>query len=324
VKVSRRRVLFFRDFQLLSGGHLKVWDYYSHVRHANDYVPEIYLSETSRLDPSNPWYGEAVRPLEVWNPTAADVLFVAGTDWLMLPQSFRVNTPVPIVNLIQHVRHGDPQDDRFAFLSHRAVRICVSSEVAEAIQKTMRVNGPIHVIPNGLDISGFPAPNPLQDRAYDIFIGGSKAPEVAAHLHGDLRNTGARIKVVTQFVPRENYLQHINNAKVAVLLPTQTEGFFLPALEAMALDTIVVCPDCVGNRSFCIDRHNCLRPEYTVEALVEATKGAIALSNSERSGWIANARHTVAEHNIAKERTSFLSILNNLDSIWEGPQEELG
>jgi hypothetical protein len=254
--------------------------------------------------------------LEVWNPAVADVLFVAGMDWVMLPQSFRAGSRVPIVNLIQHVRHGTPQDDRFAFLSYRAVRICVSIEVAEAIRKTTRVNGPIYAIPNGLDVSGFPTPNSLEDRAYDIFIGGAKAPEVAMHLHEKLRDTGVKIKVVTEFLPRNSYLEFINNAKVAALLPNPTEGFFLPALEAMALDTLVVCPDCIGNRSFCIDGHNCLQPEYTMEALVTATKAAISLNEVERSRWIANGRNTVLEHNISKERTSFLTVLSNLDSIW--------
>jgi hypothetical protein len=97
-------VLFFRDFHGLSGGHLKVWDYFSHVRHAKGYVPEIYFSETSRLDSSNPWRREGVRPLETWNPAVADVLFVAGMDWVMLPQSFRVDSPVPIVNLYPTAR----------------------------------------------------------------------------------------------------------------------------------------------------------------------------------------------------------------------------
>ena len=41
-------------------------------------------------------------------------------------------------------------------------------------------------------------------------------------------------------------------ARVTVLVPNPKEGFYLPALEAMALGTIVVCPDCVGNRSFCV------------------------------------------------------------------------
>jgi hypothetical protein len=319
VKVPHRRVLFFRDFQGLSGGHLKAWDYFNHVRYAKGFVPEIYFSETSRFDSSNPWCGGDVEPLDEWNPEGADVLFVGGIDWLMLPQSLRAGSSVPIVNLVQSVRHADPQDDRFAFLSHRAVRICVSSEVAEVIQNTMRVNGPIYAIPNGLDIIGFPTPNPLQNRAYDIVIGGSKAPGVAVQLHEKLRNTGASIKVATEFVPRENYLQLINNAKVAVLLPSRGEGFFLPALEAMALETLVVCPDCVGNRSFCIDGHNCLRPQYTVEALLAATQVAMSLNDAERSRCIANARGTVAEHDISKERASFLTILDNLDSIWNPP-----
>jgi hypothetical protein len=316
VKTSTRKVVFFRDFQGFSGGHLKVWDYFNHVRHVPGYMPEIYFSEGSRLDSSNPWHKEKVQRYGTWKPGVGDILFLAGMDWQVLPEPLRPNSPVPIVNLIQGFRHADPGNNCYRFLSHRAVRICVSSEVAEAVKRDMQTNSPVYVIPNGLDTSEFPTPKAVEERAYDVFIGGSKTPDLAVDLHEKLLESGTRIKVITEFIPREEYLDHINNARVVVLLPMQLEGFFLPALEAMALDSVVVCPDCVGNRSFCVDGHNCLRPDYTVEALVAATRIAISLNDAERLRWIANARGTVAEHNIAKERASFIEILNKLDSIW--------
>jgi hypothetical protein len=245
-------------------------------------------------------------------------------DWVMLPQSFRVDSPVPIVNLIQHVRHGVPQDDRFAFLSYRAIRICVSNEVAEAIQNTKRVKGPIYAIPNGLDVSGFPTPNSLQNRAYDIFVGGVKAPDVAMHLHEKLRDTGVKIKVVTEFLPRNSYLELINNAKVAVLLPNRTEGFFLPALEAMALETIVICPDCIGNRRFCIDGRNCFRPNYTIEDIAAAVKKALSLDTETREQLLVNATRTRLDHSLERERDAFLLILENLEKVWGGLRRDKG
>ena len=47
-------------------------------------------------------------------------------------------------------------------------------------------------------------------------------------------------------------------ARVTLYLPNRLEGFYIPALEGMALGTLVVCPDSVGNRSYCRDGENCL------------------------------------------------------------------
>jgi len=53
-----------------------------------------------------------------------------------------------------------------------------------------------------------------------------------------------------------------------VFLPNQKEGegFYLPALEGMAVGTLVIFPDCIGNRSFCLSGYNCFRPDYTTES----------------------------------------------------------
>jgi glycosyltransferase involved in cell wall biosynthesis len=54
-------------------------------------------------------------------------------------------------------------------------------------------------------------------------------------------------------------LNWINQAKITVFLPYRDiEGFYMPALEGMALGTLVVCPDCIGNRSFCLPGYNSL------------------------------------------------------------------
>ena len=50
--------------------------------------------------------------------------------------------------------------------------------------------------------------------------------------------------------------------EATVFVQTSThEGFCLPALEAMASATAVVCTDAHGNRDFCVDGENCLMPE---------------------------------------------------------------
>jgi hypothetical protein len=311
-----RSLLFHRDFRQPSGGHLKVWDYFQHATKSKCYAPEIYFSPTSVWSPSNPWFGQGVKIKENWEPLGADALFLAGFDWLAIPERLRDESDVPVINLIQHVRHADREDDRYPFLKHRAIRICVSEEVAEALRGTRVTNGPIYTIPNCLDVSILPVPQEVQHRSYDLFIAGAKNPTFALELYKHLAVDGVRVQMSLEFLPRQAYLEYLINARVCVLLPNRTEGFFLPALEAMALETIVVCPDCVGNRSFCHDGYNCFRTENQIDDLLAATKMALSLDTSAREELLANAKKTKAQHDIRFECDSFLKILDNLQEIW--------
>ena len=48
---------------------------------------------------------------------------------------------------------------------------------------------------------------------------------------------------------RATFIEHMRGARIVVALPNPTEGFYLPALEAMKLGKAVICPDAVGNRT---------------------------------------------------------------------------
>ena len=169
----------------------------------------------------------------------------------------------PIINLIQHVHHGDPGHPLSGFLRHRAIRICVSEEVRAAIE-AVGVNGPTVVIPNGIDQGDLPAVAAPAERPVDWLVCGLKddrsalARELARRL--ELEGGWGRVEMLTKLLPRAEFLAALARAGAVVLLPRATEGFYLPALEAMALGALVVCPDCVGNRSFCRDGDNALVP----------------------------------------------------------------
>src|SRR5438552_2195391 len=81
------------------------------------------------------------------------ILFLAGTDWRGVPELDRSHFPKPIINLVQHPRHAEPNSELRNFLRNRAVRICVSQEVADAITATGEVNGPVFTIPNAIELS---------------------------------------------------------------------------------------------------------------------------------------------------------------------------
>lgn len=300
---SRGMLLFRRDFRGLSGGHLKVRHYFAHAEHSVRFRPRIFFSPESLRGPENPWHGIAPPALDVWRPEEAAALFVAGLDWQAVPMPCRV----PVVNLIQGVRHAHTKDPRRAFLRRPAVRICVSAEVAEAITATGEVNGPVHVIPNGIDLESIPTA-PMRD--IGVLIAGMKNPAFAAAVAERLAAAGVAADVMVDRLPRPAFLARLSRARVVVTLPLEVEGFFLPALEAMAAGAVVVCPDCTGNRGFCRDRITGFRPGYTLGEVSAATLAAIRLAPDEDAALRAAAVAEAKSHRLDAERAAFLHILD--------------
>ena len=312
----RRTVLFYRSFKKFQGGHLKAFDYFTHVLSSPRHEAVVRFSEQSVWDERNPWRAHRSHVLAPGDPCHPDVLFLGGTDWRNLSEAERESPPVPVVNLVQHVRHGVPDDPRYPFLRHRAVRICCSEEVAESIRATGKVNGPIFTIPYGLDGGRFPAPLPLGEKDLDLLVVAVKQPALGRRLRRRLRRPGRSVRLLEEPVLRPDFLDLLNRARVTLFLPHESEGFYIPALEGMALDTLVVCPDCVGNRSFCLPGRNCLRPPFSEPALRAAAREALRLSPDAGAALRVGARETFARHDLPGERRRFLEILDDVDRLW--------
>jgi hypothetical protein len=308
----RKRVLFYRNYQGFQGGHLKVWDYFQHTLCSRTHQPFIHFSSDSLWDSSNPWANcEKDRLVTHWDPQEADVLFLAGLDWQALST---IDMSIPIINLIQGIRHADERDPRRKYLLRKAYRICVSQEVCAALVGTGIVNGPIAIIPNGISLPTSPQDVNNQTKDIGILISGMKNPHFAKQLAKELKEKGFTAEVELNRAPRDQYLEKLSRAQIAVLLPLEKEGFFLPALEAMALGCLVICPDCIGNRSFCIDGVNAFRPNYCVEAIISSIIQAIKLEADKRIDYLKEARITAEKHSLIRERLKFHEILANLDS----------
>lgn len=299
-----RVILFRRDFHGLTGGHLKVRHYFGHAEHSSRFRPRVFFTPESIRGPDNPWHGIEPSPCDTWQPELADVLFVAGMDWEAVPDTLQV----PVINLIQGVRHADPGDPRRAFLARPATRICVSDEVAEAVLATGLVNGPVHVIPNGIDFHDLP--EPARRREIPVLIAGAKNPAFARAVAGRLAAAGIEADCLLEPLPRPAFLERLARARVALTLPLAREGFFLPALEAMAVGAVVVCPDCIGNRGFCRDGETAFRPSYGLDDVVAATIGSARMSDTEAAAMQAAAAEEVRKHGLQGERSAFLRILD--------------
>lgn len=303
----KRSLLFHRDFTGYTGGHGKVWDYFEHARAHPAWNAEIYMSPRS-LRAGNPWVEAGVATRARWEPERADALFLAGLDWSAVPDD---RPDRPVVNLVQHVRHADPRDRRFAFLGRRAVRICVSQPVADALRATGAVNGEIVVIPAALRLDGLPAPCPQR---HGVLVAATKQPLLGRELAARLRAQGRHVVLVETPLARPAFLRLLAECAVAVTLPAPTEGFYLPALEAMALGCATVVPDCVGNRQYARPGVNALMPDLRLDALLAAVH---RLDDPGLAARLASAgRATAREYDLAAERRAFHRVLDGLDRLW--------
>jgi hypothetical protein len=302
-----KKLLFFRDFHGFTGGHLKVYDYFKHAKNSGIFEASIHLTNSSLRDATNPWFANDEMISNEWNPQCSDALFIAGLDWGAVPNNY----DKPIINLIQGIRHADPKDQRHAYLSRPATRICVSQEVADAIISTGKANGPIITIPNGLSTDGFPLP--ACERDIEVLICGYKQPDLACRLATKLEASSIKVKCLTKQFARHDYLSLVARAAVTIFLPLQKEGFYLPALEGMALETFVVCPDCVGNRGFCLHEKSCLRPLYDIDSIASACHDGLArIRNGSSVERLAEGLRQVRLHSLSEERRLFLEVLQTI------------
>lgn len=263
------------------------------------------MSASSSWD-ENPWHGDDASLCPTFNPANADALFLGGMDWLHYPDDY---PDTPVINLVQHVRHADPSQDLFRFLERRAVRICVSQPVADAILGTGRVRGPVHVIDAALNIPQLPQSGTRSG----VFIDAIKQPDLGRQIIESL-GPSPTITLVDRRIPRAQYLDALAAAEVAVVLPNTTEGFYLPALEAMAYGCAVVVADCVGNRAYLQPDANALVPDGA-DGYVAAIRRLLA-DAPLRVRLGEAGRRTAGAFGLERERTAFHQILGQLDTLW--------
>jgi glycosyltransferase involved in cell wall biosynthesis len=306
---DKASILFHRYFQGFTGGHMKVKDYMSHIDTSNWIRSRVFVDSSS--NPNHLWQGHPGL-VQSYNPVDADILFIAGIDWRALKPFPNIENQKIIINFIQHVRHADPTKELFRYLSHKAIRICVSQEVADAIGSTGLCNGPIYTIPNGIDFAILPKSRRPPD--YDVAIAGLKCPQLARELSQRLSLRRLSVDCLIEQIPRNQYLERISRCNVVVTLPAPTEGFYLPALEAMAMGVALVCPDCVGNRSFCHDGITCLIP-HSDPASIEESVIRLLRDNELADRLRSNAAQQCLYHDIYRERNAFLQLLYDTMTI---------
>jgi hypothetical protein len=326
----KRRVLFHRSWTIFnggtSGGQIKVRDAFEHFTESDVFLPKVHFGkETEWFDnPGNVWLPYRKQAVKEWGTQKSDVLFFAGVDWKVLSEAERKNPPVPIINIAQP-RHINPDDKRNGYLKHPAIRIAKSS-IGKKILEDYGVNGPVYLIPDAIEFEALPTPNMSPD--IDILIIGLKNEGMARSLEQRLnfrnRFRFKKLKIAIQVPPklptRMDFINLLNRCKIAVFLPLDeargAEGFYLPALEGMRLQKLVVCPYAVGNIDFCIPDVTCIQPKYTENDIYKSIIRAIKMPTLQRKEMVKKALQISENHNIKKEKESLLKLLHNADEIW--------
>lgn len=310
--MARRSLLLRRDYHGYTGGHGKFRDYVAHVDAHPGWVAQLYMDADSRRQAGNPFL-DVPGLVDAWQPAQADALLLGGMDWAAVPDG--VETRVPVINLVQHVRHAAADSPLRKFLGRRAIRICNSSRVAEALRATGEVNGPLRVIPSAVD-TGMLATLTATACMHDVFVDAVKQPVLGQAVAERLRARGLHVHLLLTRLPLPAYLQAMAAATIALPLPDPTEGIYLPGLNAMAIGRALVQPDCVGSREYARDGENALVPPRTAEALAAATWQLHAdLDLRER---LATAgRSTSAQFDLALERQRVHAVLDQLEELWK-------
>ncbi len=296
-------------------------DYFFHARHSAQFKAEVYLPRDVVWDESNPWWHDQTLINPEHHPETANVLFISGLGWeRFIPEGYKQNSPVPIFYLVQGLFKLNPAFPHYQHFAYKAIRICVSQVITDELEnRKVNVNGPVFTIPNGIATETLPQALPLSHKDIDLLIVGLKNPDLAITLKQRLNATCYRDKnlvVLTTRLAQAEFTELINKARCTVFLPALEEGFYLPALEGMALETLVICPDVGGNRQFCHADINCFLPRYTSEEIYKSMLQTLTLTENKRNLMIMQAKKTVQQHSLLKERQAFLEILHNVKNIW--------
>ena len=216
-------------------------------------------------------------PFRAGSREVATCFFLGGVDWRYLVGNGFDVLDNPRINLVQQIRSLRKGTELYRNLSERAIRVCVSQEVADAVVATGRANGPVLTVSNGIDLTQFVSSGEgsaaeYEARRLQATIIGYKNPDAARTLSEGLDAEGIQHLLVTDFLDRGAFLGLLSESRVAVCLPRAEEGFYLVALEAMASGCTVVTQDCVGNRGFCRHAENCLLAEHDAKSLLGMTK----------------------------------------------------
>ena len=308
--MQKKNILFALKCVKPSGGALKVRHYFEHSMKHKSLNSLLFMPKDIDWNSSNPWfiYKDKIIPEIDWS--IIDIVFISGWGWeRFIPRKYHYTNNFKVIYLVQHPSKLMPSFKRYEDLKKPATRICVSKAMTDMANKIPQVNGPVITIPAGIEIKKLMRTS-KKHKLIDILISGLKNPTMGEVLKSKFNQLDLKIKLLDKRMDRKTFIEYVSNSKIVVCLPNPLEGFYLPALEAMALNAFVVCPYAIGN-DYCIDGINCFVPKYTEQDIYNKTKQIVSLTDKESKKMKKNAYITVKAHDITLEIKSFHMLLNS-------------
>jgi hypothetical protein len=315
-----KTVLFYQHFGLkgvVRGAHHKTFDFFNHIKNFENYKPVIYFDEDSIWDENLPWFDcFEVMPTIKELKTEPDILFLnSGKDWIKYSAQKTIPDSMPIISPVNNFRAVKPGHKSYDFLSRKAIRLCPSRELYEATYSHPDTNGETIFLPNGVGIFE-EAQNLTHKKIYDILIVGNKNPTMASQLLMKLTHLNLKIEVIDGWIGKQEFQIKLAQSHLSVHLPKQVEEHYIPGVEAMMLDSLVIIPDCVGNRSYSKHMETCFVSAYDVESMVNSISSVFNLNTETKKQILNNAKNESTLFSLENESKVILSALKMTEDMW--------
>lgn len=296
----KTKVSFIRYYGGYTGGHQKVRDYIEHFVNLG-FTPALFLSGEASTNKTLFDDIQGVEYQTSYQPHEADITFLAGMDW----QYYTTRKPIqkPIFNLIQHVRHAERNTPLFRFLKEPAIRLCVSNSVTKAISPF--ANGPCHTIKMGHKFKKMSSKT-----VRDIYILANKQPKMGEALALWASKQGYATLLHNEVREKDEVIQAMASSHLTVALPHETEGFYLPGIEAMYYSNASVVPYCVANMEYYSKHANIIIPDYTIESIKHAILKTFELSRLASLSRSVIGKRIAAGYSAATERKQLARVLS--------------
>lgn len=316
------------------GGVVKIFDYVNHavslgyepvIACPEAYKPGLPIFEIEHFSHIGPEGGYAFTDLEKVAVGPHEFAFISWpTHYGVLePRLSRWTRHEQVISIVQNVRWANPRwigGYAVRLLSRPMARIMTNDVVLEAVSPYLNGTSLTEVIPLGND-SGFFAKKRAGALESPVKVGyttwkSAVGDGVAASLAGD---PGFSFRAVRNPVGWKDLRDLYHWSDVFLATPLAEEGFYMPALEAMAAGAVVVTPDAGGNMAFCRFGENCLPVGFEdvgdyVAALRDLRgRGAREIDALRRGGYEAIGRHTLEQ-----EREMFGAFMGRLTERLEG------
>ncbi|WP_223786933.1 hypothetical protein [Marinicella meishanensis] len=315
-----KNVVFYQHFGrpgVVRGAHHKTHDFFGHVQTIAGYQPHIFFDAESLWDEHIPWFHEFDRmPTLDDLDFEPDVLFLnSGKDWIRYAANRTIPATTPIISPVNNFRATRPGHPSFDFLPRNAIRLCPSPELFHAVRNHPNTDGVTIYMPNGVGICPTAA-QAAQQKTIDVLVVGNKNPCAARAIHEQIKSFAGRVQVIDGWIEKTEFQRLLARSKVSLHLPKQVEEHYIPGIEAMMLESFLIIPDCIGNRSYSLDPACCRVTTYDNDALVQTLKSVLALPPAEFEAVIQAAKSSTAVYAIEAERVALMNAFNLISTTF--------